>query len=78
MARPLLSRVQLPAAAPFRSNAGTAVALKPVAWGQRDPALARGVCRNVLETTPATLIPFNPFTDARLRRFLRSMGIAHH
>lgn len=53
------------------------IELAPIAWGQPDRALAKGVCRHVLDATPATVIPFHPASDARLRRALRSHHIPH-
>ena len=51
--------------------------LQPVRWGVRDEALARVVCRHLVEANPPTLIPFNPLTESRMRRTLRSLGIHH-
>lgn len=50
--------------------------LSPIQWGKRDPALARGVCRNILEATPPRVIAFNPLNDASVRRELRLLGAA--
>lgn len=52
--------------------------LRPIPWGERDTDLARGLCQHIAEATPPTVIPFNPLTDARVRRHLRSMRIYHH
>jgi hypothetical protein len=51
------------------------VRLSPIAWGKPDNALARGLCQHVADATPATVIRFNPFTHARMRRALRALGI---
>lgn len=53
------------------------VRLSPIAWGTPDRDLARGICRHIVEATPPTVIAFNPRTDARMRRDLRSHGIPH-
>jgi hypothetical protein len=51
------------------------VQLRPVPFGQPDPALARGLCQHLADATPPTVIRFNPLTNGRLRRVLRSFGI---
>jgi hypothetical protein len=56
---------------------GTPVQLSPIAWGTRDPVLARGICRHVLEATPPREIAFDPSKEAHLRRTLRSYGMSH-
>lgn len=48
--------------------------LSPIQRGKRDPALARGVCRNILDATPPRVIAFNPRNDAKVRRELRMLG----
>lgn len=49
--------------------------LSPIQWGKRDPMLARGVCQNIRETMPATVVRFDPFTHSGFRRALRALGI---
>lgn len=56
---------------------GTPVQLAPIPWGTRDPILGRHLCQHIEDTTPPTVVPFNPLTSSRLRRTLRSLGIAH-
>jgi hypothetical protein len=51
--------------------------LRPIQWGTPDAALARGVCRHLIEATPALVIPANPLSHARLRAWLRSNHIEH-
>lgn len=48
------------------------------AWGKRDSVLARMVFRNLVETTPAIVIPANPLADTKLRKELRHFGVAFH
>lgn len=56
---------------------GTPVQLTPIPWGKRDPKLARVVLQHIADFTPPTVIPYNPFTEQRTRRVLRSMHIVH-
>lgn len=51
--------------------------LTPIPWGTRDPALARGICRHILDVMPPMKIAFDPRTHSRMRRDLRSHGIHH-
>ena len=51
---------------------GKPVQLKPVPFGTRDHALAKGVCLLIREATPPTEIPFHPVKDRTLRRVLTS------
>lgn len=51
--------------------------LGTVAWGKRDPALARAVCEHIADAMPPVVIRFNPITHRRVCAFLRSYGIAH-
>lgn len=51
--------------------------LSPIPWGTPDLPLARSLCQNILDTTPPTVIPFDPRTHNRMRRDLRSHGIHH-
>lgn len=53
------------------------VTLAPIRWGQRDRALARAVCTHLVEATPPTVIPANPFTHVRMRAWLRTHSITH-
>lgn len=53
------------------------VVLTPIQWGTRDPVLARGICQHVEDATPPVVVTFNPFTHNRVRRVLRSIGVAH-
>jgi hypothetical protein len=48
------------------------------AWGKRDSVLARMVFRNLVDTTPAIVIPANPLADTKLRKELRHFGVAFH
>lgn len=53
------------------------VTLTPIPWGKPDRKLGRAVCRHIAEFTPPTVIPYNPLTEQRVRRVLRSMHIVH-
>lgn len=56
---------------------GERMQLSPIAWGTPNRELARGICQNILEITPPTVIPFDPRTHAGMRKELRSLGINH-
>lgn len=49
--------------------------LTPIAWGKRDRELARGVMRNIADTTPAIRVPFIPGLRPKLRDFLSHYGV---
>lgn len=47
-------------------------------FGKPDPVLARMVFRNLVDTTPAIVIPANPLADMKVRKELRHFGVAFH
>lgn len=67
----------LPRSAAQTQLAADPVELAPIAWGKRDPALARAVCEHIADAMPPVVIRFNPITHRRVCAFLRSYGIAH-
>jgi hypothetical protein len=69
--RPHLSDIPLPV--PPRPG----VQLQPIPWGKPDPKLARIVLRNIVDTTPPTIVPFNPRIEARIRSDLRKARVDH-
>ncbi len=51
--------------------------LQPIQWGTRDRALGLGICQHIEDATPPVVVTFNPITHHRVRRVLRSLGVAH-
>ena len=65
------------AAVPVSDVRRVPVQLTPIPWGKPDPVLARGVCQHIADFTPPIVIPYNPLSEQRVRRVLRSMHIVH-
>lgn len=57
---------------------GTPMQLTPIAWGKRDPDLARVVLSHIESVNASIVIPYNPIRNEKVRRILASHSIVHY